>query len=190
MVLRQRRLPGTGQNPGHSKTQRSFRKRPSPKSSDEDNSPEETVALIRKLNVIPLDFQLAHSETADDCVTRSRDLLKSGSIEEASRLWGDLVAFAKTARLSDGTIDLADVWGKLRTRYQLKNRPNLDSSWQTLASLTRTYRDRIATHLPSGEVVPREREAERLLELLSSQSVTVVYGESGTGKSALERDEV
>ncbi|MFZ0246604.1 hypothetical protein [Candidatus Binatus sp.] len=146
---------------------------------------EETVELIRHLSVIPLDFQLDNSTSLKESIKRCRSLLVSGSQKEAEDLWGDLVADATTARVGHGTITLTEVWLKLRTKFSLKHHPDFEASWKALTALTNDYKTSIETMLPTGYSIERKEKAAELVELLHSQTVTVVYGQSGSGKSAL-----
>ena len=145
----------------------------------------ETVELIRHLNVVPLDFQLDNSTSLKDGIKRCRGLLVSGSQKEAEHLWSDLVAEATTARVGHGTITLTELWLKLRDKFSLKHHPDFEASWKALIAFTNDYKTSIETELPSGYSIERKEKAAELAELLYSQAVTVVYGESGSGKSAL-----
>ena len=156
-----------------------------PKGRVEKATDEETVELIRHLNVVPLDFQLDNSTSLKEGIKRCRGLLVSGSQKEAEELWSDLVAEATTARLGHGTITLIEIWQKFRTRFALKHHPDFEASWKTLTAITKDYKRVIQTVLPSGYGVERKEETAKLADLLHSQTVTVVYGESGSGKSAL-----
>ena len=97
------------------------------------------------------------------------------------------MAEATTARVGHGTITLIQLWQKLRTKFALKDHPDFEASWKTLTAITKDYKTVIQTVLPSGYGVERKEEIAKLAELLHSQTVTVVYGESGSGKSALVR---
>jgi hypothetical protein len=156
-----------------------------PKGRAKKATDEETVELIRHLKVVPLDFQLDNSTSLEERIKRCRGLLVSGSREEAERLWSDLVAEATTVRVGHGTITLTELWQKLRTKFVLKHHPDFEATWRALTALTNDYKTRIQTILPSGYGVERQEEVAKLAGLVHSQVVTVVYGESGSGKSAL-----
>jgi hypothetical protein len=61
---------------------------------------EDTVALMRHLHVISLDFQLVPSETEQDAIARCREILSSGTLEDARKLWQALVQRAENGQLS------------------------------------------------------------------------------------------
>lgn len=146
---------------------------------------EETVELIRHLEVLPLDFQLEPSSCREDAIGKCRMLLRSGDREEAERVWDDLVEMARNTRVGAGTLALDVVWGKLRTAYDLKSRPNYEGSWHALDALTDDYRAQIETTLPFGITIDRRNDRARIAESVQKQTISVVFGASGSGKSAL-----
>ncbi len=146
---------------------------------------EETVELIRHLAVIPLDFQLEPSSCREDAIGKCRKLLRSGDRKEAERVWTDLVQMATDTRVGSGTLTLSEVWAKLRTTYGLNDHPNFEGSWKALRALTQDYKGKIETALPSGFIIERRDDKTRIAESVRDQPITVVFGELGSGKSAL-----
>jgi hypothetical protein len=146
---------------------------------------EEAIALIKHLEVLPVDFQLASSNDVALAISRCRELLVSGEPEEAHALWRELVNIAAGVRLGSGTLPLFELWSMLRRQYVLKDHPDFRSSWVTLRNLTADYTSRIQTTLSAGFALDRSKPSSELEEALPSNLVTVVYGDSGTGKSAL-----
>src|SRR5690606_29808781 len=65
------------------------------------------------------------------------------------------------------------------------NHPDFERDWETLASITDDHKARIETELPSGYTVPRTAEKSSIKESVADNPLTVVFGESGSGKSAL-----
>jgi hypothetical protein len=111
----------------------------------------------------------------------------SSSLAEARALWTDLVGQAEKVRLSPSTLGVETLWQELRTRYALKDHPDFATAWDRLRAITADYRAEIQTALPSNYALKREAEADRLKKAIANDPVCVVYGESGTGKSALVR---
>jgi hypothetical protein len=146
---------------------------------------EDVVELIQHLLIVPLDFDLNVSEDQERAVAQCRRLLVSGALDEARDLWNALVDQARQARLGDGTIALAHLWCELRTRFMLNEHPNFASSWRLLKSLTNEYVGNIQLILPNGFSLTRTQDAARLTQSVSNSLVTVLYGDSGSGKSAL-----
>ena len=115
----------------------------------------------------------------------ARTLLVSGSLAEGKRFWTELVTYTRNARLGSGTVDISELWRRLRGEFALKDHPDYEASWQKLRALTRDYQATIETALPSGVKIDREREIDNLVTTMSTDAVCVVFGESGSGKSAL-----
>jgi hypothetical protein len=130
---------------------------------------EDAVALIRHLQVIPLDFQLVPSETEQDGITRCREILRSGTLEDAGKLWQVLVRTAENARLRGGTIRLPDLWADLRKEFVLRDHPDFSPSWKTLAGVTTDYRNGIETSLPNGFQIARIKDINDLSKLITAQ---------------------
>lgn len=148
-------------------------------------SDEETIELIRRLHVLPTDLQFAHSENETQAIALCRRLLASGRDEEALALWKALVDVAKEIRLRSGTITVRDLLSLLRGQFGLRHHPDFEPDWETLSSITADHKARIETELPSGYAVPRAAEKASLQAAVAVNPVTVVFGESGAGKSAL-----
>lgn len=148
-------------------------------------SDEETIELIRRLHVLPTDFQFAHSETEAQAIAQCRRLLASGRDDEAQALWNGLINVAKEVRLRSGTISVPDLLSLLRGQFGLRHHPDFERDWETLSNITEDHKARIETELPSSYTVPRTAEKASLQTAIADNSVTVVFGESGSGKSAL-----
>lgn len=157
---------------------------------DENNpaTDEETIELIQRLHVLPVDLQLAHSETENQAIAQCRQLLATGDAIEAEKLWKRLINVASEVRLRRGTITLQDLLSMLRKEFDLRHHPDFARDWETLSDITSDYKARIETALPSGYSVPRTEEKSRLETAISANAVTVIFGESGSGKSALVKN--
>jgi transcriptional regulator with XRE-family HTH domain len=148
----------------------------------------ETLELVRRIEVLPLDLRLATSPDEQHAIGQCRSLLSNGTLVEARALWTALINMARDARIGDGTILLAVLWRELRGRFALRDHPDFRSSWDRLKALTADYKSRIEIALPSGYKAERQRQKGELNETLRTPSACALYGESGTGKSALLRD--
>lgn len=148
-------------------------------------SNEETIELIRRLHVLPTDLQFAHSENETQAVAQCRRLLASGRDDEAQALWKALINCAKEVRLRSGTITVPDLLSLLRCQFDLRHHPDFERDWETLSNITADHKARIETELPSGYAVPRPTEKASLQAAVANNRFTVVFGESGSGKSAL-----
>ena len=118
-------------------------------------------------------------------ISQLRMLLVNGTSADAERLWTELITQARNVRLGSGTLQISDVWRSLRRDFALKDNPDYKSSWESLRAITQDYLTTIETELPTGESLQREHEADELSKNVASGSICLVFGESGTGKSAL-----
>ena len=148
-------------------------------------SDEETIELIRRLHVLSVDLDFTHSETKSQSIAQCRRLLESGDVSEAEGLWKELLSVAAEARLRTGTITVADLWSRLRVQFRLRQHPDFEGDWETLSNITSDLKARIETELPSGYAVPRTEDKASFQAAVADNEVTVVFGESGCGKSAL-----
>lgn len=157
-----------------------------PLTSDEVSiSDEEIVHLIRHLHVFPLGFQIDGLNEETNSIARCRDLLESGDLAESKKLWQLLVAKAEEARVRGGTIRLSDLLNDLRKVFALKNHPDFSASWDALSKITADYKEGIQVSLPNGHALQRVSSSNALGDNLKDNSITIVYGDSGCGKSAL-----
>jgi len=148
-------------------------------------SDEETIDLIRRLHVVQTNFQFAHSENETQAIAQCRRLLVSGRDDEAQDLWNRLIIVATGVRLSSGTITVPGLLSKLHRQFGLRHHPDFERDWETLSNITADHKARIETELPSGYAVPRTKEKAKLQAAVAGNAVTVLFGESGSGKSAL-----
>lgn len=148
-------------------------------------SDEETIELIRRLHVLPTDFQFAHSDTESQAIAQCRRLLAFSREDEAQSLWKELINVAKEVRLRSGTITVPGLLSLLRRQFGLRHHPDFEGDWETLSKITTDHKARIETELPSGYAVPPTAEKASLQMAVADNPVTVVFGESGSGKSAL-----
>ncbi len=144
-----------------------------------------TIALIAKLHLYPLDFQLTPSSNLEQAIQRCRTALVSEKRTEAEKLWDALVQTAETARLGSGIIRLTTLFRDLSQKFQIEAHPSIAGAWKSLLNLSTDQRSTIETSLPNGHEVDRPSEATRLLQLLRQSRICIVAGESGVGKSAL-----
>lgn len=145
----------------------------------------EVIELIRRLHVLPTDLQFAFSETENQAIAQCRQLLASGELADAQELWNGLVAVARQVRVETGTIKIQDLWALLRVQFGLRHHPDFARDWETISNITADRRLKIVTELPSGYAVPRTAQKEAFRGAVEGSPVTVVFGESGSGKSAL-----
>src|SRR5690606_13463406 len=100
-------------------------------------------------------------------------------------LWKELINVAKEVRLRSGTVTVSERLSLLLGQFGLRHHPDFECDWETLSNITVDHKARIETELPSGYAVPRTAEKASLQAVFAENPITVVFGESGSGKSAL-----
>jgi hypothetical protein len=148
-------------------------------------SNEDVLSLITHLQVLPFDFRLAVSKDEREAIATARSLLAEGTQRNAKRLWFDIVGRARETRLGSGTLDLAALLRWLRKRFLLKDLPDYERSWTRLRALSAETESLIQMALPSGARLDLVADSDELCRQLGVNPCLAVYGESGTGKSAL-----
>lgn len=152
----------------------------------EDSVSDEDVAgLFAKLEIFPTDFHLPNSQSRDNAIAQCRRLLVTGAQAEAVDLWDALVSEAETARTTHGMIKLETLWSQLAQRFKLKSHPNYEHAWKALDAITADVTSEISTGLPTGLTIDRAADADTFATLFSGKELLVLFGESGSGKSAL-----
>jgi hypothetical protein len=150
-----------------------------------DVSDADVFGMIRAIDVEPFDFQIVGSQVEQNAVTRCRLLLTRGSSDDGRELWLELNSAAKQMRLISGTVALAELLARLRGKFKLRDHPDYSSSWAALRARSSETRGRIETTLTTGTMILRADDTKTLSELVSSSTVSVLFGDSGSGKSAL-----
>jgi len=145
----------------------------------------DVVGMVNAITVLPVDFHIADSENEKQAVGDCRKLLVNGSLTEGRRLWGELVSQARSTRLGSGTLDLPDLWRRLRGEFSLREHPDFEASWRRLRALTADYKATIETALSNGVALDRKKEVNELVSTLVGETECVIFGESGSGKSSL-----
>jgi hypothetical protein len=145
----------------------------------------DVVAMVNSIEVGPVDFHIANSDDEKVAIKEARSLLVDGSLAEGKRLWTELVTHAKNTRLGSGTLDISDLGRRLRGEFALKAQPDYEATWQKHRALTQDHKATVETALRSGLTLDRQGETDMLAERITGDAVCVVFGESGSGKSAL-----
>lgn len=143
------------------------------------------LSVLRRTEHLRLDLQARHSADRDAAIARCRSALVDGDHVAAEALWRELIDLAKAARLGHGALAFDTVWSHLRTRFRLRGHPDHAAGWSALEAITHDHCDGIMTSLPLGLVLPRKELRLQLRDALANRQTTLIFGDSGTGKSAL-----
>jgi hypothetical protein len=145
----------------------------------------DVLALVGCIDVLPFDFQHVPSKDEINAVDVARSLIAGGTAQDAKKLWGNIVGRARETRLGSGTLEMSALRRSLRPRFSLKDLPDYEPSWARLRALSAETESIIQTALPSGASLDFRSDCDRLLKELGTKPCLAVYGDSGTGKSAL-----
>ena len=145
----------------------------------------DVLDLIRRIDVLPFDFQQVASRDETAAIVVARSLLADGTAQNAKKLWDEIVGRARDTRLGSGTLDMAALRRWLRPRFALKDLPDYEPSWTRLRALSAETESLIQRTLPSGAHIDFRSECDRLRREFGDKPCLGVYGDSGVGKSAL-----
>lgn len=120
-----------------------------------------------------------------NAIAVARSLIAGGTAQGAKKLWGDIVGRARETRLGSGTLDMSALRRWLRPRFTLNDLPDYEPSWARLRALSAETESIIETTLPSGASLDFRSDCDGLLTELGTKPCLAVYGDLGTGKSAL-----
>jgi len=142
---------------------------------------EDTVRLARRIHVLRFNEKKDEGRNINQCAT----LVSSGTIEEGTKLWNALCQLAADNRGLGGYFDLPKLLRHLRGTFDLVDYPDFKADWKRLDTLTAVNMANVRTVLGDNIRLDRSDDATSILKNLGGHAVTVVAGESGSGKSSL-----
>ena len=145
---------------------------------------EETIKLIRCLHVVPTDLQFAYSDTENQAIGQCRRLLVS-EIPPKAKHSGRASSSSRRTCALEGTVTVQDLLSLSAEPVALRHHPDFEQDWETLSNITSDRTVRIETGPPSGYAIPRTTDIALLRAAVAENTITIVFGESGSGKSAL-----
>jgi hypothetical protein len=132
------------------------------------------------------DFEASVSSSDNHAVSLCRQSLKpvTSADPNPEKLWHELQHIAQNLRVSGGSIDRAVLAEKLRPLLSLTDDPLDQAVWAPVRQKTNMWLSEINNALPDGLVLPRKDLADAILKKVQSQKITILTGQSGSGKSA------
>ena len=79
----------------------------------------DVLRFVQAVVVRPYDFQLADSKDETQAISQCREILDPTQAGRAADLWKALVKTCDEARVGHGTVELADLWIRLRQEFCL-----------------------------------------------------------------------
>jgi len=149
---------------------------------------EESIGeLLRCIEVLEFDFERQSSTRLKEAVRNCRDVLISGSLEEANFLWESLLAIASKYRPNGGYLDLRQLVDQLRSRFRLKDYPSHQADWTRLLNQTRDNLTAIPSKIGNKVFLSRNDELKELETAFNKSKVVVIVGPSGCGKTVIAK---
>lgn len=147
-------------------------------------APEDAIQVLKCVDVIPFDFQHVPSKDESEAIAACAKLIAKDPIENANKLWQELLNCSEKHRLGDGSIDLLGLIEELRSKVDLLEHPNFAASWRQLSRLIADAQSHISGKLATGHVVERQKLISTIGDSIDRNAVAVVSGASGSGKSS------
>lgn len=141
----------------------------------------ETARLVARIRLFPFS-EKEENDYLDYCT----GIVSDGSLSAAENLWNSLIAIAGESRNTGAHLDLARLLRKLPADLELKDYPDYEADWRKLDALSaENLKNEVQTSLTGGIHLPRTTARAELAVEVEKNQVTVVSGESGSGKSSL-----
>ena len=145
--------------------------------------------LLRRMLWTPIDFEDDSSEKRASAVMVCRNLLRSGSTHQDLALWTRLRGVADRLRRSGGGIELAQLVDKVRSEFDLRDFPDHAPDWERITHDTRSALQRVHNRIGGRVSLPRAMDHDAVSKRLADQRIAVLLGASGSGKSAIAREQ-
>lgn len=146
-----------------------------------------TGELLKCIVVPQFDFELESSTRLPEAIRNCRDVLRSGSPEEALFLWKDLLHIAKKYRNYGGYLDLCKLVALLRSSFRLKEYPVHQEDWAHLLNQTDDSLEVIPDKIGDKVFLPRNDEFKALKTAFTKSKAVVIVGPSGCGKTVIAK---
>jgi hypothetical protein len=141
----------------------------------------ETVRLAGRIHA------LHFNEKRDEghCINQCAGLVFAGNIKEGTKLWNALCQLAADNRGTGGYFDVPKLLQRLRGIFDLVDYPDFTADWSRLDALAASNLANVRSVLGNDIHLDRTDEAAAIFKSVEGHAVTVVAGESGSGKSAI-----
>lgn len=141
----------------------------------------ETARLAARVRVFPFS-----DKDENEAINLCTEIVADGSLPEAQNLWGRLLQIAAEGRGTGAHLDLPILVRKLWPDFDLRDYPDFQADWQKLEAISReNIENEVRTSLGTGVHLSRTGTQADVAAEVEKNNVTVVTGESGSGKSSL-----
>ncbi len=147
------------------------------------SSPADTAELLKRLRHFQFDFENVPSESENAQIGKCRELLNDADLSVAESLWTSLKQTARELATSGGDLTRKGLASRLRPHFSLKEFPDYAPDWLRIAEdfdvRTSLVRDNLGGSL--------SLDRDELKKLSPDDTITVLVGASGSGKSVLAK---
>jgi len=147
----------------------------------------DTGRLLGRMRFPQFDFDAVTSESKKSAVRLCRAALRSGDMDEATKLWDALQQIAADLRPKAGFVTRPALLDHLRSRFGLSDRPDHRADWQRVLDLSRGAATQVTDEIGGRVRLTRDGDLAKLEKGLGTTRGLVVLGPSGIGKSAIAR---
>jgi hypothetical protein len=148
---------------------------------------QQRVQLLCRVRLVHLDYFEEPSKDQARALVDCRQLVKSGSQEDAEALWNALVVIASQMRGTGGSLDHAGLLAQLREHHELHDHPDYRADWQAIQRWTGEMLDGISSTVAGSATLDRQDAFQKFADIVATNRVCLAVGESGSGKSALAK---
>lgn len=141
--------------------------------------------LLRRLRVLPLDFDLEDSADRTRAVESLQDLLVDGTFERGRECWDRLCCISKKYRSGGGDCTRDNLVGELRHGFELRDLPDFAGDWARIRSESSSAVASTRSVIADGILIDRADEITAVLQILEDNAFVALLGPSGSGKSAI-----
>ncbi|MDO8140514.1 MAG: hypothetical protein Q6358_03365 [Candidatus Brocadiales bacterium] len=152
-------------------------------SVDENNIGE----MLKCIDHLEFDFGHTSSSKVSEAISLLRGVLESNSLDEAKNLWETFCTIARETRSKGGYIDLSVLIGKIRTRYRLKDFPDHSAIWEKIKRKTKYELELIRDKIADAVSIERDSVISKINEIFNKKDIVILLGESGSGKTVIEK---
>jgi hypothetical protein len=141
----------------------------------------EAARLVSRIRLFPFS-----EEDEGDYVELCTEIVADGSLSDANNLWGRLLQVAADSRGTGAHYGVTRLLRRIRPDIELKDYPDFAADWVKLEALSaENLQHGIQRSLGNGFHLARDTARAKVAAAMDGNEVTVVSGESGSGKSSL-----
>lgn len=152
-----------------------------------ERNPIERASMLSRLRLLHLDFRDDPSSDEAEALRLCQDVLQSGSPSEAGELWKSLVTIGADSRPRGGSLSLRKLLRKLSPQFVLCDHPDYRHDWEIIARLSADSVESVRCDAGRCVSLLRAESAKQVEDKLKTDSILVLLGESGCGKSSLAK---